>query len=111
MDKCKCLKENWIGWTTVKCCNLCGNPIEKFWDNQQTPITPESLEGTGFENAGLNVISKTIKIKEGLITVFCSKQNNQMWFSSNGLCPDLFFDNVEQFQEWLKPFTKGEGNG
>jgi len=28
---CKCKEEDKHGWTEVKCCNLCGLPIEEFW--------------------------------------------------------------------------------
>lgn len=33
--KCTCTVDETTGWTAVKCCNICGNPIESFWINQQ----------------------------------------------------------------------------
>jgi hypothetical protein len=29
MTDCKC--KDSTGWTTVKCCNLCGKSVEEFW--------------------------------------------------------------------------------
>jgi len=105
MDKCKCLKENWIGWTTVKCCNLCGNPIEKFWEKQQTPITPESLEGIGFENRCGDEDEYNLEIgKEyDYVNLWFYKEDNYFEFMNR----KLYFASTEQIQEWLKPFQSG----
>jgi hypothetical protein len=33
MNKCNCTPEETTGWTTVKCCNICGLPIQaEVWD-------------------------------------------------------------------------------
>ena len=32
MNNCKCTVEETTGWTEVKCCNNCGNPVEDFWN-------------------------------------------------------------------------------
>ena len=32
MNKCKCTPDETTGWTEVKCCNICGKPVEDFWD-------------------------------------------------------------------------------
>lgn len=29
--KCTCPEENQTGTSTVKCCNVCGLPVEEFW--------------------------------------------------------------------------------
>ena len=31
MNKCKCTPDETTGWTEVKCCNICGKPVEDFW--------------------------------------------------------------------------------
>lgn len=28
MSNCKCTPDETTGWTTVKCCNICGKPLE-----------------------------------------------------------------------------------
>jgi len=109
MDKCKCLKENWTGWTTVKCCNLCGNPIEKFWDNQQVPITPESLEGIGFEWTNDYKIALCLRLnKHALLVYNCSSRIIGFWLEllSSGSSP-VYFASIEQIQDWIKPFQSG----
>ena len=31
MNKCTCTVDETTGWTHVKCCNICGKPVEDFW--------------------------------------------------------------------------------
>ena len=38
--KCKCKVEETTGWTTVKCCNICGLPIQsEQWNFRIEPIS------------------------------------------------------------------------
>ena len=32
MTKCRCTVEETTGWTTVRCCNVCGKSVEDFWN-------------------------------------------------------------------------------
>ena len=32
MTGCKCTVEETTGWTTVRCCNVCGESVEDFWN-------------------------------------------------------------------------------
>ena len=44
MNKCKCTPDETTGWTEVKCCNICGNPIEDFWCiNNETLYTGKEV--------------------------------------------------------------------
>ena len=38
MNNCKCKVDETTGWTTVRCCNVCGKSVENFW------YVPKSIE-------------------------------------------------------------------
>ncbi len=48
MTDCKC--KDSTGWTTVKCCNLCGKSVEEFWkvddakDKEIQSLTEDNLQ-------------------------------------------------------------------
>lgn len=69
-------------------------------NKQQTPITPESLKGIGFEEIG----NKLQLIVNSDVDIYYLIQKKCFMIYLKGCIVDLFFDNIEQIQEWLKPF-------
>lgn len=53
MNKCKCTPDETTGWTEVKCCNICGKPVEDFW------TVPDLIEN--------ETLSKTIDLMRSII--------------------------------------------
>lgn len=69
-------------------------------NKQQTPITPESLEGIGFR-----------EVRDGLpqLFYFAVAKNKHLSYSKKKFEFEgikLHFTSIEQIQEWIKPFTK-----
>ena len=58
---CSCSEENYIGFTSINCCNTCGHPQEEFWINKQESNTDSHLESCNHE--GQEIPSKTIVCK------------------------------------------------
>jgi len=40
IKECRSCKEHSPDWTTVKCCNKCGMPIEEFWKFEDVQLQP-----------------------------------------------------------------------
>lgn len=62
MNKCKCTPDETTGWTQVKCCNICGKPVEDFW------TVPENELLTVYESILIKMMSEeipTYNIQEG----------------------------------------------
>ena len=47
---CSCSEEDYIGFTSINCCNNCGQPQEEFWINKQDSNTDSDLELCNHEN-------------------------------------------------------------
>jgi len=62
MNKCKCTPDETTGWTEVKCCNICGKPVEDFWC-----INNEALY-TGKQVADMMKGSYKAGLKEAAVT-------------------------------------------
>lgn len=97
-----------LGWEEVATCVNEGKKL--LLDFQQTPITPESLKGVGFESEEDELAR--------LIIIICDEAKlryyidlKQFEFEFDYSYSTLYFASIEQLTEWLKPFTKGEGNG
>jgi len=80
-------------------------------NKQQTPITPESLEGIGFENN----LSKELWLqitRKIQLSYFIKSGKFEISFEDfdDVIVEYIYFTSIEQLTEWLKPFTKGENN-
>lgn len=72
-NKCKCIPDETTGWTSVKCCNICGKPVEDFWASPKTYTGKEVSEMMKASyKAGVSV--KNIDLKE-LQSVLHNVQN------------------------------------
>ena len=41
---CNCSEEDYIGFTSINCCNTCGQPQEEFWINRQESNTDSHIK-------------------------------------------------------------------
>jgi hypothetical protein len=82
---------------------------------KQTPITPESLEGIGFEEMSAVEGITLILNNEYQIDYFLIDKKFYLTTSRDSNYSDsLFFESTEQIVEWIKPFKEdlkqGENN-
>lgn len=59
-SQCKCTPDETTGWTTVKCCNICGKPVEDFW------CVPELIDN--------KILSETVDLMRGIIDKFLNTE-------------------------------------
>jgi len=75
-NQCKCTEEDTSGWTTVKCCNICGLPIQsQVWDFVQVEPTYTEVEVLDLLNLHTRYV-KNQEIEEAGIF-------NKKWFDKN----------------------------
>ena len=77
------------------------NSVEKFHKSKQTPITPESLEGIGFERTDLRYM---LGLNLGMTDIVYYYEGRNKGFWLNNSHQRLHFTSTEQLTEWLKPF-------
>lgn len=65
MNKCKCTPDETTGWTEIKCCNVCGKPVQDFWGFPEL-IDNETLSSTVYLMR--SVINKLINVENPTYT-------------------------------------------
>lgn len=79
MNKCKCTPDETTGWTEVKCCNICGKPVEEFWSVSESELLAvyesilikmmsEEIPTYNMQEGEIikQIVSKIVKIKRHL---------------------------------------------
>ena len=95
MSKCTCTPEETTGWTTVKCCNICGLPIQaEVWDFET-------------KNDGMKPTDEQISIEAG--RRFVSIKSQIIWIKGAKWCSEQMQDSIITLKdEYQKRYNRNK---